>query len=257
MSKPNDGSTVSAEGKLRRLLERIGGAVDRKLSGETESGLSAAELSRIETQLEQAIESGVVADSSGQNVAPNLFRVSMTYEQASKLGKAYLEALSDELETSATEFINNRRFRTRANVRVEVVPDVLAKSTTVRAVQSEGNQTATGTAAQDSNSSPMTVVLTSSDQTHTVSVKPGGNPVNIGRSGSCGIWVDDDSVSRLHAAIGIRDSGEVVISDLGSANGTWVNSQVVNTGEARKVAAGDRIRIGDVELKVARCSTDD
>jgi pSer/pThr/pTyr-binding forkhead associated (FHA) protein len=52
--------------------------------------------------------------------------------------------------------------------------------------------------------------------------------------------------------LALRCDGLLVISDLDSANGTFVNGRVVNTGEAQKLEFGDDIQIGDLALKISR-----
>ena len=69
----------------------------------------------------------------------------------------------------------------------------------------------------------------------------------IGRSLMAPIFVDDDRVSREHAAIDI-DRGHYYVVDLGSTNGTWVNSKRVK--DPVKVHYGDTIRVGETVLYV-------
>jgi uncharacterized RDD family membrane protein YckC len=65
----------------------------------------------------------------------------------------------------------------------------------------------------------------------------------IGRSRSCDIRLRGDTVSRLHAALVWRDD-ELVVEDLGSSNGTFVNGERVLS--PRTIAAGDSIRFGSL-----------
>jgi uncharacterized RDD family membrane protein YckC len=71
----------------------------------------------------------------------------------------------------------------------------------------------------------------------------------IGRSRSCDIRLREDTVSRLHAALVWRD-GALVLEDLGSSNGTFVNGEPVLG--PRTVAAGDEIRFGALRGTVER-----
>lgn len=64
--------------------------------------------------------------------------------------------------------------------------------------------------------------------------------MTIGRE-RCEILLEDEEVSRLHAAIRTSGAG-VAIEDLGSRNGTFVNGERVK--EARPLADGDAVRIG-------------
>lgn len=55
--------------------------------------------------------------------------------------------------------------------------------------------------------------------------------------------------SRQHAAI-TCEGGSMVIEDLNTANGTYVNRIVVRPGTKRALKTGDLIQIGEVQLKV-------
>ena len=66
----------------------------------------------------------------------------------------------------------------------------------------------------------------------------------VGRSRSCDVRLRDDTVSRLHAALVWR-GGTLVIEDLGSSNGTWVNGERVLS--PRSLVAGDSVRFGSVK----------
>jgi ABC transport system ATP-binding/permease protein len=67
----------------------------------------------------------------------------------------------------------------------------------------------------------------------------------VGRIAGVDLRVDDDSVSRRHAEVEIRGS-EVVLRDLGSANGTTVNGTPIS--EDTPLSAGDIIQFGLVEM---------
>ena len=70
------------------------------------------------------------------------------------------------------------------------------------------------------------------------------SPVSIGRSPSCEFVLRDDSVSRRHAML-VRDGNRVVITDLGSTNGTFLNGRWVTQAQ---VEPGDRVRLGRIDL---------
>lgn len=63
----------------------------------------------------------------------------------------------------------------------------------------------------------------------------------IGREAEADIFLDDDGVSRQHAKVVLLPMGVVMIKDMGSTNGIYVNSERV---KARSLQDGDRIRIG-------------
>jgi RND superfamily putative drug exporter len=59
---------------------------------------------------------------------------------------------------------------------------------------------------------------------------------------------DDPELSRRHARVARDDAGRLLIEDLGSANGTFVNGVAVQA--VRVLAVGDLVRVGQTTLRV-------
>ncbi len=70
----------------------------------------------------------------------------------------------------------------------------------------------------------------------------------IGRSAECALILDDDYVSGDHASLARRPSGEWVVTDLGSTNGTFVNE--VRVVAPTVVTASDSLRIGRTQMRL-------
>ena len=70
-----------------------------------------------------------------------------------------------------------------------------------------------------------------------------GEKFLIGRSESCQLRPKSDSISRKHCILVIRD-GRVLIQDLKSRNGTYVNEKKLPSDRAKILAAGDALKIG-------------
>ncbi|MCB9558106.1 MAG: sigma 54-interacting transcriptional regulator [Deltaproteobacteria bacterium] len=75
-----------------------------------------------------------------------------------------------------------------------------------------------------------------------------GPAARIGRDADNEIVADDASVSRIHAVL-TREDGQLVIQDLGSKNGTFVNRGRISS--TRPLRVGDVVRTGDVLFCVA------
>lgn len=80
-----------------------------------------------------------------------------------------------------------------------------------------------------------------------VELKPG--EVLIGRSRSCALQIPESTVSRQHARLRVGPEGQVVVEDLGSSNGTFVNGERVIG--SRALLHGDRLVVGEAELRVS------
>src|SRR5581483_4176236 len=86
-------------------------------------------------------------------------------------------------------------------------------------------------------------ILQSSDGTFRL--RPGAIKT-VGRAPRADFIVDAALVSRLHCRLTAGDD-DLEVVDLSSTNGTYVNDKRV---EKARLAAGDRLRVGRVELKV-------
>jgi len=66
-----------------------------------------------------------------------------------------------------------------------------------------------------------------------------------GRHPESTIFLDDITVSRRHAELRRGEDGKVVVRDLGSLNGTYVNRERI---EEAVLSAGDEVQIGKFKL---------
>ena len=68
-----------------------------------------------------------------------------------------------------------------------------------------------------------------------------GEELTVGRAAGCQVTLDDNYVSQLHARVFIRD-GVVMVEDLGSTNGTYLNRRKVTSPLPMK--RGDQLQVG-------------
>jgi len=71
--------------------------------------------------------------------------------------------------------------------------------------------------------------------------------MTIGRAAGCQITLDDTYISQLHAKVFPAEGG-VVIEDLGSTNGTYLNRQRVTTPVLG--GPGDRVQLGGIVMEL-------
>jgi pSer/pThr/pTyr-binding forkhead associated (FHA) protein len=89
------------------------------------------------------------------------------------------------------------------------------------------------------------VVLTGDGEPERVRLRPQGHV--FGRSEDADIPIDDPYASEFHARLGVQDD-KVIVHDLGSTNGTYVNGRRVTS--PRSVVRGDTVQIGKTILEV-------
>lgn len=74
--------------------------------------------------------------------------------------------------------------------------------------------------------------------------------VTVGRAPGCGVPIDYDTYSsNLHARL-YRLDGSLWAEDLGSTNGTWVNT--VRISERTKLEKGDLLQVGGTVFEVGK-----
>jgi pSer/pThr/pTyr-binding forkhead associated (FHA) protein len=76
-----------------------------------------------------------------------------------------------------------------------------------------------------------------------------GNIKTIGRATGADFIVDAALISRVHCRLTALAGGDLEVRDLESTNGTYVNGQRIETA---RLAPGDRIQVGRVELLALR-----
>ena len=91
------------------------------------------------------------------------------------------------------------------------------------------------------------LIVTNSNTGNTRNYEISGE-ITIGRAEGCTITIDDDFVSQSHARVFERVD-EIMVEDLGSTNGTYLNKQKVTAPTVMKM--GDWLQLGDtiMELK--------
>lgn len=72
--------------------------------------------------------------------------------------------------------------------------------------------------------------------------------IKIGRDSQCNIRLGDGTVSAFHAEITVTDSGDYLLEDRGSTNGTFLAGKPIKPGVSVQVNRGDLIRFGTAEL---------
>jgi pSer/pThr/pTyr-binding forkhead associated (FHA) protein len=74
-----------------------------------------------------------------------------------------------------------------------------------------------------------------------------GDEMTVGRAAGCQVTLDDTFVSQLHARVFTRD-GQILVEDLGSTNGTYLNRRKV--AGPMVMSRGDQLQIGSTVMEL-------
>ena len=163
-------------------------------------------------------------------IAPNAFAVTLAPADVQRFSN-FIDALSRELSDAAREHAKNEGYLFVGPVEVEIFEGSTLKAGRFT-VEAEVREDADGGFLAE-------LVLTDGRR-----VQIGSEPLVIGRLPECGVVLADSNVSRRHAEL--RRSGDsVVLTDLGSTNGTRVNGAPVRE---RVLVSGDEVSVGSTRL---------
>ncbi len=245
---------------VRRLFERIGGAIDFALrrGGGLEGG-PRADLATLAPVIEQAIEANLKREDS-RMVAPNLIELRYDYETYTRMGAPRREFLQRELDASIYEYIYNRRYATLGQVQVRIGYDAFTRGFEIKTGFGEAKpavlaqngpegMTAARPAIESAKILSWDVALLIEDGSRNprTRVSSDADPTGIGRNGANALVIDDVTVSNFHAALTLPPDGNLILADRASSNGTYVNGVALETGGRCVVRDGDRLKFGDVE----------
>jgi hypothetical protein len=163
-------------------------------------------------------------------IAPNAFAVTLAPADVERFSN-FIDALSRELSDAAREHAKNEGYLFVGPVEVEIFEGSTLKAGRFT-VEAEVREDADGGFLAE-------LVLTDGRR-----VQIGTEPLVIGRLPECGVVLADSNVSRRHAEL--RRAGDsVVLTDLGSTNGTRVNGAPIRE---RILASGDEVSVGSTRL---------
>ena len=77
-----------------------------------------------------------------------------------------------------------------------------------------------------------------------------GDEMVIGRADKCSLVLDDTYVSQVHARIYPKDGGRLMVEDLGSTNGTYLNRRRITA--PAELQRGDQVKIGKTVMELRK-----
>jgi hypothetical protein len=163
-------------------------------------------------------------------IAPNAFAVTLAPADVERFSN-FIDALSRELSDAAREHAKNEGYLFVGPVEVEIFEGATLKA---------GRFTVEAEVREDADGGFLAELVLNDGRR----VQIGSEPLVIGRLPECGVVLADSNVSRRHAEL--RRSGDsVVLTDLGSTNGTRVNGAPIRE---RVLVSGDEVSVGSTRL---------
>ncbi len=257
-----------AERLLRRVLEGMGEAVDRKLgrSVESKSGLSATDLI---ARMNRLIDERVRNEGAKGLIAPHLLKLKIEWGTHSEAPPEIVKDLEHEILAAAIDHINDNRYRTLATPRIETEIDMFTKGIAVdptfgefeeelreqdeaaRRAAAPGDKQKSGKRATPAKETRVIARASLPQGTREIPLvfTLGGKRLSAGRGSDNEICLSDQSVSKIHATLLMNSEGAMLVADTGSTNGTYINGRRIAYGEASRIEEGDVVSFGDIEVR--------
>jgi len=246
-------------GVLQRFEHRLQGMYDGGFARAFKSDLQPTEVAGA---VQREMDDRVAIVAQGRTLVPNDFVAEIAQADYDRL-QVYADSLGIELATLAREHAREQGYSFVGPVRIrfEGVPDLIVGTFRIRSGVIRGTTVEDGEIRRPASDvarpqdgfpgAPRLLVSTAqpgpdgaTQRTFVLT-----SPLTIlGRGIDCDLRLVDQGVSRHHAEIRIED-GDVVLVDLGSTNGTFVNGQPI-----RRVSLtdGTRVTLGRTTLVFRR-----
>jgi hypothetical protein len=215
---------------------------------------------QLQRRVERAMESGRTRDHD-RTLVPHRFAVHLAATDLAALREAH-PTLAGDLADAALEFARSHHYRLADRPTVALVADTaIEEGDAVVMAGAEPEHAddaavaATGSPQTGDQTAVFVVPTVDAPRARLREVRPDGSvrtfsvdgrPLTIGRAPDNGLVLFDGRVSRHHARLYGR-RGALLLADLGSTNGSWVNDRRV---EEMALGEGDQIRVGDTILVV-------
>jgi len=265
-------TAMSVEGSLRGFLTRLGDKFD-SFTGRSWKPPGGLTTSHLAEKLKALVDSRV-RDMDGEGrVAPNILRIKIDWQKFTAGTDSLISKLEDDILVALIDHYNDRRYHTLDPISLKIKTDYFTDGVTLSATFPSES------VADNEIELEMPVELkkggavTETDQRRVPTVKisdagifrlvirnssangeelhfdfPTRRRISIGRTDANDVVIADPSVSSSHASAMMNAEGGLLIADLGSRNGTFVEGEKVEEGTGIVIASGTPVKFGSVSV---------
>jgi hypothetical protein len=259
--------SFSPDWLVRGVLGKIGETLDR-LTGRNWKPSSNLATSELIERLKNLLDSEAKDSNENKRFVPHNIKLKMQWDKFSTDAENSLIKLKHELLTAAIDHINDRRYHTFAPLNVEIKPDYFTEGVKLSAsfdsIGEDEQEAAVNVTLPDLKNVRLApaeeIVIEPERKIYTAEFIVKGEIKKIklafaerqrrsvGRTKENDLWIDDASVSKIHAALVYNSERQLMVADTGSTNGTFINDERIAYGKATVLKDGDRLKFGTVEI---------
>jgi len=266
----NTGSSV--EGSLRGFLTRLGDRFD-SFTGRSWKPPGGLTTSRLTEQLKELVDSRVRDLGKKGSLAPNILRIKIDWQKFSAESDSLISKLEEDILVALIDHYNDRRYHTADPISLKIKTDYFTDGVTLSATFPSESVADNEIELEMPIELKEDVVTTESDQRRVPAVKisdagmfrlliryvsagnieatfdfPTRRRISIGRTDSNDVVIADQSVSSAHASAMMNADGGLLIADLGSRNGTFIDGERLEEGVGVVIESGTKVKFGNVSV---------
>jgi pSer/pThr/pTyr-binding forkhead associated (FHA) protein len=259
--------SFSLDWLVRGVLAKVGDIFD-SLTGRRWKPSSSLATSEIIERLKLLLDAEVKQEGEFAGYVPHNIKLKMQWDKFSTDAEEALGKLEKELLIAAVDHINDRRYYTYAPIKIEITPDYFTEGVKLlvsfdKFADDEG-EAAINVSMPDLKNvviNPQTEAEAEPEkEIYTAEFNIKGKQIkkelafseqqrlSIGRTKENDLWLDDESVSKIHASLVLNSSKQLMVADTGSTNGTFINDRRIEYAKAFVLKDGDKLKFGTVEV---------
>jgi FHA domain len=249
------------------ILSRIGKFAD-SLTGRNPNKTSTYATSELAERLKLLLDSEVEDLGVRGKFVPHQIKLKMAWNQFSSDSPEILKAVEDELLIAAIDHINDRRYHLHAPIRVDVKADYFVEGVQIVAsfesfseVEKEAEVFVELPNSIAKESVPKAeILIETKGETIVAEFKIGelakqvdlvfekGKRLSVGRGKESDLTITDVTVSKSHASLALNAQNQIIVADIGSTNGTFLNGERIAYGRAFAVGDDGLVVFGTIEV---------
>jgi FHA domain/Protein of unknown function (DUF3662) len=270
-NKPDAKRATPPSGKLtpdkliQGVLSKIGSTFDGLFGRDARA--SSLATSEIAARTRRMLDSQLRDMGENGRFVPHIIKVKVEWGKFSTESKDALLTLENELMAAVIDHINDSRYLTYGQLQISVTPDYFVEGihiiTSFGEKENENDEVDLSVTMPNINVKELlSEIKKSATGEETVFAKfalhgmekeirlrfEPGERLNVGRTRENDLALEDQSVSKLHAALSFNSAGQLVAADTGSTNGTFINKERLAYGKAFPIGEHDMVTFGTVDV---------
>ena len=253
---------------MRGILIKLGEMFDQ-FTGRNWKPSSSLATSELIEKLKRLLDAEAKDEGAKGKFVPHNIKLLMQWDKFSTDAEGALKKLEDELLIAAIDHINDERYHTFAPMKLEIKNDYFTEGVKLLAsfdnfAEENEREVAVNVTVPDLKNvilNPIEEVIAAPEKEVFIAafdLKSASKKVrlafdenerkSVGRTKENDLAINDESVSKIHAALVLNTDKQLMVADTGSTNGTFINGERIAYGRAFIVKTGDKLKFGTVEV---------